>query len=273
MPADKLVIFTDLDGTLLDAGTYSFAAAAEALGVVERLGIPLVFCTSKTRAEILYWRERTGNSHPFISENGGGVFMPAGYFGFDVPGATPSDGYMVLNLGTPYQRLREALSSLRAKGFGIRGFGDMSADEVAKLTGLDIPQAQLAKKREYDEPFVHNGAVGDVSLLLVAIERLGLRHTKGRLMHILGESDKGRAVRFLCGLYEKQYGRVVTAAVGDSPNDAPMLASVDYPFLVKKPGVGHDPDIDVPGATRLEGTGPQGWAEAVDVLVERLGLS
>jgi len=273
MPADKLVIFTDLDGTLLDAGTYSFGDAAEALGVVERLGIPLVFCTSKTRAEILYWREKTGNSHPFISENGGGIFIPAGYFGFDVPGAIPSDGFLVLNLGTPYHRLREAVLSLRAKGFEIRGFGDMTADEVAWLTGLDIAQASLAKEREYDEPFVHNGAAGDAPLLLAAIERLGLSHARGRLMHILGGSDKGRAVRLLSGLYEKQYGSVVTAAVGDSPNDAPMLASVDYPFLVNKPGGGHDPDTDVPGVARLDGTGPRGWAEAVGLLVERLGLS
>jgi mannosyl-3-phosphoglycerate phosphatase len=267
----KLVVFTDLDGTLLDARDYSFAPAGEAVGLLKEEGIPLVVCTSKTTAEILYWRERLGNSHPFISENGGAVYMPAGYFPFVPEGSREEGGYHVTGFGTPYGRLREAVSRLREKGFAIRGFGDMDDGEVATLTGLTLEQSALARKREYDEPFVMADGGGAPEGLLAAIGSLGLKYTRGRLMHILGDNDKGRAVLYLAGLYARVYGSVVTAAIGDGMNDAPMLAIVDYPFLVRKPDGSHERMINDPRVVRVDGVGPEGWADAVMGLVKTTG--
>jgi predicted mannosyl-3-phosphoglycerate phosphatase (HAD superfamily) len=51
-----IVIFTDLDGTLLDDSSYSFEPAHEALAEVRIRKIPLILCTSKTRAEKEAWR-------------------------------------------------------------------------------------------------------------------------------------------------------------------------------------------------------------------------
>ena len=72
----NFVIFSDLDGTLLDHNTYSFDAAKQALESIEDKEIPLILCTSKTRGEIEYYRELINNKHPFISENGGGIYIP-----------------------------------------------------------------------------------------------------------------------------------------------------------------------------------------------------
>lgn len=47
-----LVVFTDLDATLLDEETYGYEAAAPALQELRRLGAPLVLCTGRTRAEV-----------------------------------------------------------------------------------------------------------------------------------------------------------------------------------------------------------------------------
>lgn len=266
-----LVIFTDLDGTLLDAGTYSFGPAVKALGLLDELGVPLVICTSKTRAEILYWRARLNNRHPFISENGGGIYIPRGYFRTVPPAAKEPGGYQSIALGAPYERLREGIASLRAEGFDVRGFGDMTPEEVAGLTGLTQEQARMAMDREYDEPFVHGGGDGSLPELYAAIARIGLRHTAGRLMHLLGDSDKGKAVKILTGLYRREYGEVVTAALGDGQNDGPMLAAVDYPFLVMKPGGSHEPSITDGRVSRVRGVGPEGWAQAVEGLLEMLG--
>jgi len=76
----KKIIFTDLDGTLLDSDTYSYEKAKIALQLLKKRRIPLIFCTSKTRAEIEFWRDEVGNYDPFISENGGGIFIPKDYF-------------------------------------------------------------------------------------------------------------------------------------------------------------------------------------------------
>lgn len=272
MQDKKLIVFTDLDGTLLDARTYSFEPAAKALGLLEERGVPLVICTSKTRPEILYWRERLENRHPFIAENGGGVYIPAEYFKAAVPSAKVREGYSVIEFGTPYPELRKALAALRDAGFDVRGFGDMTPEEVSILTGLTVDEAALAKEREFDEPFVYGGENESMPRLFKAIGRAGLRHTSGRLMHILGDNDKGRAVKYLSGLYREEHEGVVTAALGDSPNDAPMLAVADYPFLVKKPEGHHDPNVNDGRVVRVDGVGPEGWAEAVEGLLMRLKL-
>ena len=97
------ILFSDLDGTLLDQADYSFAAAKPALGVIRARGIPLVLCSSKTRVEIEEQRRRLNNDHPFIAENGGGIFIPRGYFtappDLPEPLKTESfDGYLLVRL-------------------------------------------------------------------------------------------------------------------------------------------------------------------------------
>ena len=47
----RFVIFTDLDGSMLDAETYSFQAARPALQKLKKKQVPIILCTSKTRAE------------------------------------------------------------------------------------------------------------------------------------------------------------------------------------------------------------------------------
>ncbi|RMG01121.1 MAG: mannosyl-3-phosphoglycerate phosphatase, partial [Nitrospirae bacterium] len=99
----KVIIFTDLDGTLLRADDYSFSEAKEALSLIKRRGIPLVIVSSKTRAEIEVYREKLGNTHPFVSENGGGVFIPLGYF--ENTDGEMVDQYRLIRLGRRYEEL------------------------------------------------------------------------------------------------------------------------------------------------------------------------
>ncbi len=271
-----LVIFTDLDGTLLEQGTCSWTAARPALRRLARLQVPLVFCSSKTRAEILFWRRRLGNGHPFISENGGGIFMPPGTVA-GIKGLPLTDGLATVALGSPYARLRAEFVRLRQQlGVPVRGFGDMSVAEVAALTGLSLFQARLARQRDFDEPFVFTG--GDPGRFLRAIEASGRSWTRGEIYHLLGNHDKGRAVGILLGRYRKQHGRegrrrgqpVVSAALGDALNDLPMLRRVDRPFLVGRSGGGHAAGVDLPGLVRTRGSGPAGWNEAVMALLDEL---
>ena len=55
----ELIIFTDLDGTLLDF-RYSYKEAVPALNLIRKKNIPLIICSSKTRAEI----EKCRNLYP-----------------------------------------------------------------------------------------------------------------------------------------------------------------------------------------------------------------
>jgi mannosyl-3-phosphoglycerate phosphatase family protein len=265
----RLIIFTDLDGTLLDYHTYSFAAAAPALRLIEEQGIPLVLCSSKTRAEIERWRVKLNNAHPFIAENGGGIYIPPAYFPTkDLQSAWPriesADGYAALLLGTTYTLLRETLEELRRDGFEIEGFGDMDAERVAEITGLSLEEAELARRRESGEPFVFLGEEARLEALEAAIREKGLHcMAGGRLFHLAGDNDKGEAVEILMDLYRKKFGPIVTLALGDSPNDRPMLERVDYPILVQNHRGEHDKRIAVPNLVKADGIGPQGWGTAV----------
>ena len=76
----RWIVFTDLDGTLLDAQNYSFKAAEKALHFLKQSGIPIIPCTSKTYLEVLKIRKQIQINDPFIVENGSAVFFEKNFF-------------------------------------------------------------------------------------------------------------------------------------------------------------------------------------------------
>ncbi|HJT21688.1 MAG TPA: HAD-IIB family hydrolase [Nitrospira sp.] len=277
-PVTHFVVFTDVDGSLLDGLTYSFEPAAQALHALQHRDIPLVLVSSKTRAEMEPLRERLGHRGPFIVENGAAVFIPQGTFEFPLERGRKKPPYDVIELGLPYHMLRDVLKQVEdAVETPLKGFGDLSIEDIMLLTGLPKTDAELAKQREYDEPYVIEGPSSLIEEVCRQIVTRGLRWTKGgRLFHLMGDNDKGQAAALLLRCYQRQLrlherpSRIETIGIGDSVNDAPLLAMVDYPILVQKPDGSYDPDIHVPGMLRAPGVGPAGWNEAVLSLLERI---
>lgn len=277
MPEDRetpfIVIFTDLDGTLLDHDSYSWRAADPALKHCKRLNIPIILASSKTRAEMGVLRNALGLRDPFISENGGGLFFPA-VNGEKAPaGASLVENMWQLSLGTPYGQLVSALGEIREElGCNIRGFSDMQPEEISLVTGLDLDASRLAAEREFDEPFFLEDGAGDTDLLYRAAHSRGLNITQGgRFYHLHGDNDKGEAANRLTAWYQEAHPRVLTAAFGDSPNDFEMLKQVDYPVLIRSsrdfPGI---KDV-ISGVRMSREKGPKGWNTMVlNLLAEKL---
>lgn len=270
----KYIVFTDMDGTLIDHDTYSYEAAKPALNALKEQGIPLIFCTSKTRAELEVYVKELDISHPFISENGGAIFIPQNYFDVEFNSSSKVGDYDVIELGTAYDKLRQALEEIRAVvNFEIIGFGDLDDVGVSEDTGLDIESARLAKVREYDEAFRlgKDGDTADVAKRLIEhIKSHGLSYTRGgRYWHIIGDNDKGKAVTILSEIYRRQFAanEVKTIGLGDSQNDLPMLQAVDIPLLVQKPGGQYDASVNDTKINKIKGIGPVGWNLAIlDIL-------
>src|SRR5437773_10603884 len=105
-------MFTDLDGTLLDPARYAFDEALPALTELRRRRIPLVLVSSKTRAELEPIRDELQNHEPFVAENGGAIFIPKEFFAFPLANAVLRGASQVVELGTPYAKLRSALMEL-----------------------------------------------------------------------------------------------------------------------------------------------------------------
>ena len=264
----SILVFSDLDGTLLDADTYTWKPARPALELLRKRAIPLILASSKTRAEMEPIRYQLGQHEPFIVENGGALFVPKGYFPFPLSESTVKGSYQVIEIGTPYAKLRSTLREIgRTLGCDLKGFGDMSAEEIMERTGLTQAEAVLAKQREYDEPFAIEGS----GIRLEDVEDLakdkGLTCTRGgRFHHLMGPNDKGRATRYVIEYYRRWWGpdiKLLTIAIGDGLNDLPMLAVVDHPILVQRPDGTYDPGIHLPSLVKAPGIGPAAWNQAI----------
>ena len=266
-----LLIFTDLDGTLADYHTYSIEPALPALDALKKNNIPLIICSSKTRAEIEKFRLRLDNTHPFISENGGAIFVPIDYFSYEIPFTRKDFKYSIIEFGTPYHKIRGTLQKIKSRfPDTVRGFGDLSAQEVANICELSPDEGFLAKEREYDEPFI----LEDKTILEKIREIANEDHLQiikgGRFYHLIGENDKGTAVSFLTDIYRREHTHIQTIAIGDSQNDLFMLQVVDYPVLVQKPGGNYDQTISLDNLIYASGIGPAGWNAAVSKLLDKL---
>ncbi|MCW3135085.1 MAG: mannosyl-3-phosphoglycerate phosphatase [Methanophagales archaeon] len=264
----KQVLFTDLDGTLLDLDDYSYEAALPALKTLQRRNIPVVFCTAKTLAENEYYRKELGIEDPFIVDNGGAIFIPENYFSFGFE-CKKKGSYCVIELGASYEKLRKALKEIKEEtGFKITGFGDMTAEEVGADANLDVEKAKLAKEKEYNESFIFDEPKEKEVILFEKIKDKGFAVTHGgRYYNIHGKNaDKGKAVKILTELFKREYGEVKTIGVGDSMNDIPMLKAVEQPALVKNKKGGWL-DISLPNLYKAQGEGPEGWVEVVERLI------
>ena len=260
------MIFTDLDGTLLDYNTYGWEDAQPALDLCKRLHVPVILVSSKTRAEMDLLRHELSISAPFISENGGGIFFAYKTFRDPPPGKSFDKGLWKCSLGLPYDRLVRGLQEIRDElGWNIKGFSDMSVEEISRRTGLDHETSRLTAMREYDEPFIIlDQKAPDMNALFKAAAQRGLTVTVGgRFYHLLGKNDKGRSVEKVISWYKQFHGGVVSIALGDSPNDFPMLERVDYPVLIRSQRDFPMLRKTIPRLRVTRDMGPKGWNSAV----------
>lgn len=259
----KSLIFTDLDGTFLNHHNYSFAESFEALQRVKAHKIPLIFTTSKTKAEVELLQQKVGISEPFIVENGAALFIPSDYQNFDLSLLASYEDQKIMAFGKPYKKVLE-FYRLYKDEFGMVGFSDMSDSQIAELTGLGLYEVLLARQREFTEPFI----LSDVSKLQ-ELERLApcyeLKVTQGgRFYHLMGEmQDKGIAVMETVSLFEKLYGsKIRSIALGDSQNDIAMLERVSVPIAIQN-HKGEYVGTDLKNIQTSTYKGSQGWNEMV----------
>jgi mannosyl-3-phosphoglycerate phosphatase len=270
----KLMVVTDLDGTLLDFENYTYEPAKPALRLLRKLGVPVICCSSKTSREIEYWRKKLGLLTPFIAENGAAVFLPADQFG-GLRGEFIRRGqYLVRELGPARSKLRTVFEKVRREmRVGITGFSDMDTPTVKSLCGFaTIQQAKIAADREYSEPFVFPRQIEDktISDVLARFEEYQLKVIRGRrFFHLVGDINKGRAVEFLkCMCSEIGQAREQTIGIGDSTNDLEMLNAVDFPVLVMAKNRRYNADVKTRIDPILAGAvGPKGWNRAIEMLV------
>lgn len=261
----SLVLFTDLDGTLIDHHTYSHQQAERALFEIHRRHIPLVFCSSKTFAEQVHLQGQMGIHAPFIIENGSALVIPKGYFPPETQPVLPiykdTGEHEVFVLA---HADASALHHVLKRFSAVRGFADLSDAELSSYSGLHGEALKHARDRWFTETLVETPEAKHLPSFLNALSASGFTASQGgRFMTIQsGSTDKGVAMRHLLSIFRQTLSAPVFAAIGDSPNDAPMLNSADIAFQVRKAN-GDYASIELERLLRTSGIGPSGFEEAV----------
>ncbi|MBL7002484.1 MAG: HAD-IIB family hydrolase [Gammaproteobacteria bacterium] len=262
------LVFTDIDGTLLNHHNYDVDAALPALSQLESDNIPVILNTSKTYQELLRLIQKLDIRHPFIVENGSAIFIPKGYFTkpilnkVDFP-CTEIDDYWVLTLGEDLQNLQKFIEQHDVKAVN---FVSCSVSQAMALTGLNEEEAELAQTRLFSIPLSFDH-LAKVKPFEKVVKDNGYKLLKGgRFHHLIGQVDKASAMEILVKLYAFKYSKSFKkVCLGDSPNDLQMLQHADIPIIVKSPS-SDQPAIDHPQLIRTTHQAPKGWAEGISKL-------
>jgi mannosyl-3-phosphoglycerate phosphatase len=237
-PTPFIVVFADVDSLAIASGPASFGAAARALRQLATERVAVAFSSSRTRAELEHlWQGGLGASHPLIVERGGALFLPHHFPRSDATKTRDIAGYRVMEFGKPYQSVTAALRHVSERlRIRVRGFNDMSIEEVARASGVTLLQARLAKLREYGELFQILDADSESrTALRKGLHSAGLRMTSAEpYEHVGCRSGVNVAMEALSGLHRRAFGRVQSVGIADAMSDGELLRTVDCPVFVER---------------------------------------
>jgi mannosyl-3-phosphoglycerate phosphatase len=267
----QVLIFSDLDGTLLDHYSYDHIDAKPSMDRLASQGVPIIPNTSKTFAEVLILREKLKLNGPFIVENGAAIYIDKDFLPAKPKGAIWKDGFW-----------RKTFSPNRNYWLGLikktmpeyhslfESFSEMSLERLSELTGLSLEEANLASQRQFGEPLYWKGSETQLESFVTKLEGLGAHPVKGgRFLHVGGNCSKGVALSWLLKEYQRQHKELslITISLGDGNNDIAMLEAADIAIRIASPV--HEP----PKLSKTERVytsteyGPRGWAEILDQLL------
>lgn len=276
---DRLLVFTDLDGTLLDHYDYRADGAAEGLALLAQRQIPVIFNTSKTLPECLNLAQALNLDYPFIVENGSAICLTntpdnadlLQILEHDYPSVLDSsDRVTSIVLGAQHSFIATQVSAL-ARTFKFLSLTNSSILDICAATGLTPEQAARARQRQYSEPLLWQDSPDNLHTFSKQLAGQGLTLLRGgRFYHVLGQTDKGHALRILRNAYSQapvyQGRNIRSIALGDSHNDLAMLQAADIAVLIRSPA--HplpEHSLSTPPLISTH-TGPRGWSECIRLI-------
>lgn len=266
--SDDMLIFSDLDGSLLDHDTYDWQPASPWLRSLKQHNIPVIITTSKTVNETTQVQQELGLENcPFIAENGASIELPESWRRHaDYPRKLFSTGYV---------EICALLERLRLENhFNFSGFSTLADSDVATLTGLSLAQAKRARQRQASEPVLWHDDSDALQRFIHQLDCHGLALTQGgRFYHVMGKGvSKGCSALWLRHQYQQiTHTPFVTLGLGDGPNDISLLRTTDYAVVIKSQNQQHITlgDAFTGKAYFTHQTGPTGWSEGLCHFISR----
>lgn len=236
---------------------------------MERHNVPLILSTAGTRAQLELLRRKIGHAHPFITEGGGGLFLPDGYFALSLEGARRAGRYLSVPFGRSSQEAGAAVEDIAAKAQAeVVRYAEMSAREISRNTGMAERDADGSREREFSERFFF---AGNAELAAPSFETIAREHgwqirRCEPFWELCSGNDEGKAVRYLMRLYRDALrSRVRSVGIGSSSEDLALLAASDQAFVISLSPGGFDERLitKLPSARRIDVPGALGWNQTV----------
>ena len=268
------IVFTDLDGTLLDHQSYAYADALPAIHALRDALIPLVFATSKTWSEMRFLQREIGIIGPLIGENGSALYLPKSQFPKAHGDWREHDDFWQVEFARPRSFWCRLLTEFSARHTHLSMFSTMSVDDVCDATGLSREAAERALDRAYTEPVVPLVCDEKAQELGAMIaQHKGCVQRGGRFLTVGDDVSKGHAAGFLIDLIASHTGYIPKSlALGDSGNDLALLDAVDDGVWIRSKHYPPPAGYDLAHCSVTDESGPSAWNKAVFAWLETLDL-
>ena len=259
----KILIFTDLDATLLHRDTFQFDAIKVYLKKLLSDGIFIIPNTSKTEKEILDFNNELGSSLPHIAENGAVI-----------------KGLDLLNSNLPKELIlskeKDNLTKIFEKSVPdnlqnkCKWLSEMDKKKQSLIFGLKDEKLKMALDLKYNIPFVFEGNKNEKKELYKIIKKKGLvLQEGGRVINLTDKVNKAKALQVFVRFFKKKNQNVKTIAVGDNYNDLDMLKVSDYPCLVFNDKFTLD-QIPINDLITTNKPSPEGWADVIKMALVKI---
>lgn len=260
----KVLIFSDLDGTLLNRDTFSFDEIKNYILYLISNDISLIPNSSKTKEEINEFNKKLGEDLPYIVENGAAIF-----------------DLHLINSNFPEEivlsrEIEEILTIFNEKipknlVSKLKFLHNLDLSDQMKILGLSKEKIRNALKRKYSIPLLFNGNISEKREIKNLVKSAGLTLQEGgRVINLCDNVSKSTAMKKVLKLFNKiSNDKLTTIAVGDNFNDLEMLKNSDIPCLVFNDKFTLE-TININNCLVSKKSAPEGWEEIVKLALDKI---
>ena len=261
----SLIIFTDLDGSLLHRDNFKFDEIKYFIKNLIDDGMIIIPNTSKTEIECEEFIKDLGINLPFISENGSSInglnFINANFPNKIILSRNKEELIKIFNSKVPVD--------LKAK---CKFISDMNSKEQKNIFGLQGNDLKNALNRKYTIPFIFKGDKIEKNKLLKILKSSSLTMQEGgRILNLGDNTDKVKSMNQVLKIYKKVEDKIKIIAVGDNFNDLDMLRNSDIPCLVFNDQFKQD-QININNLIVSNKPSPEGWADVIKMALVKIGF-
>ena len=260
----QIIIFTDLDGSLLNKDTFRFDEIEDYFRELISIGIKIIPNSSKTEAELSDFNNQYNLNLSFVAENGSSIHG-LNLIHKNLPkrislSRTTDQIYKVYNENIP--------SNIKQK---ITFILKLKSKEQKEIFGLPLNKMKLAIKRNHSIPIQFNGTESEKNEFINIINDCGLTiQTGGRIMNICDNTNKSKAMLKTIDLIKEEMNdEIITIGVGDNHNDIEMLKKSDYACLVKNNNFDSSL-VNIENLIKSSEPSPLGWADVIKTAIQKI---